>query len=427
MAGIIVTGPGGRPTNDLFQGTSGNDTFLGGEGVDTVDYANSDAGVRVDLTQTTQFGGYAAGDRLFDIENVIGSAFNDILTGNDSDNKLVGNGGLDVIKGGGGQDRLFGGIDGHADILDGGTGSDTVDYSEVNAAMTIRLNDTFRDGLLIVDRDGSATINASTHTLNFNGNNLTYFIPAVQEDVLRNMENVIGTAFNDTIHGNMSNNVIRGGAGADYIDGKVGSDTVSYEDASFVMTASTPTEGVDVDLLRERQVGGHAEGDRLFSIENVIGSAFNDTIRGSDLNNRLEGGAGNDKLYGRDGLDTLISGRGADILDGGAGADTFLYRSVEDSGRMINANATSDFGMVQEFGIDTIQNFQSGLDKIDLREVDANLNVSGDQSFVFVNTFSGRAGELILNGTTLMGDTDGNGYADLRINVAGAARGDILL
>jgi Ca2+-binding RTX toxin-like protein len=449
---INVTGPGPRanPGNDFFAGTAGNDTIFAGDGsdymmgtagadsiygdgglekstfIDTVDYSNSTAAVRVNLTQTTQFGGFAEGDRLIGIENVIGSAFNDILTGDDFANKLVGGAGLDVIKAGGGNDTIIGGIDGKKDVVDGGAGSDLVDYSDAGSAMTIRLNDTFRDGVFLVQRDGSAVINARTLSGEINGISFSTPIPAVAEDVLRNIENVIATAFNDTIVGNMWNNVFRGGAGADYIDGKVGSDTADYSMEPRVMTVNDPPIiGVNVDLRRERQFGGDAEGDRLISIENVIGSFGNDTINGNTLNNRLEGNAGNDRLYGRDGDDTFDSGPGADILDGGAGADTFIYDSITDSGLTTLIALGSLF--IRDYGVDRILNFQSGVDKIDLSGIDAHHLLVGDQAFVFADSFTGVAGQLVLTGTTLRGDIDGDRRYDLSINVTGAQRSDIIL
>ena len=66
---------------------------------------------------------------------------------------------------------------------------------------------------------------------------------------------------------------------------------------------------------------GGAGTDMLASIENVIGSAFNDTLVGSATGNRLEGGAGNDLLDGGLGDDTLL---------GGAGNDTFVIDNISD-------------------------------------------------------------------------------------------------
>ncbi|MFZ3283356.1 calcium-binding protein, partial [Pseudomonas sp.] len=69
--------------NDVIKGSGGADKIDGGSGVDTVDYSNSNAGVNVEVrfgTGAVGKGGDAEGDLLTGIENVIGSAFNDVLT-----------------------------------------------------------------------------------------------------------------------------------------------------------------------------------------------------------------------------------------------------------------------------------------------------------------------------------------------------------
>ncbi|WP_269076711.1 MULTISPECIES: M10 family metallopeptidase C-terminal domain-containing protein [unclassified Pseudomonas] len=78
-------------------------------------------------------------------------------------------------------------------------------------------------------------------------------------------------------------------------------------------------------------------------IENAKGGKGDDLIVGNDANNILEGGDGNDVIHG---------GRGWDKLWGGKGADTFVYGSPTDSS-MFN-------------GVDTIMDFESGKDKIDV-------------------------------------------------------------
>ena len=71
----------------------------------------------------------------------------------------------------------------------------------------------------------------------------------------------------------------------------------------------------------------------LSGIENIIGSAFNDTLTGTTGANVMDGGAGNDSLSGLAGADTLVGGEGYtltggagnDSLDGGIGIDTAVY------------------------------------------------------------------------------------------------------
>ncbi len=78
----------GENGNDTLEGGKGNDILDGGEGNDTVSYENSRSRVIINLANSTASGGDAEGDAIFNFENVIGSDFNDILTGDDSDNQM---------------------------------------------------------------------------------------------------------------------------------------------------------------------------------------------------------------------------------------------------------------------------------------------------------------------------------------------------
>ena len=92
----VLTGDAGdnlltaRNGDDELTGGDGADTIDGGDGNDTLIYSGSDAGVTVNLSNDTASGGHAAGDVISNIENIIGSAYNDVLTGNDSANILDG-------------------------------------------------------------------------------------------------------------------------------------------------------------------------------------------------------------------------------------------------------------------------------------------------------------------------------------------------
>ena len=124
---IIWSGVG----NDLLNGGTGRDKLYGGAGNDTATYEYSSAAVRVSLTSNRGRGGEAQGDWLFDIENLIGSDYNDTLIGDAVSNILEGGNGADTLNGEGGNDFLFGEFgddtliagDGD-DILNGGRGRD---------------------------------------------------------------------------------------------------------------------------------------------------------------------------------------------------------------------------------------------------------------------------------------------------------------
>lgn len=112
----------GGYANDEITGLDGGDTLDGGQGVDTLGYTASDAGVTVNIETNAASGGHADGDIISNFENVYGSEFDDLLTGNTSNNKLFGQSGADTIIGAAGNDYLEGGAG--KDTLDGGSGDD---------------------------------------------------------------------------------------------------------------------------------------------------------------------------------------------------------------------------------------------------------------------------------------------------------------
>ena len=310
----------GGPGNEVFEGGAGADRLDGGPGMDTASYRGSDTGVTVKLREGGGERGHAQGDTLIGIEHLIGSDYGDILGGDSSHNRLdggdgndglYGSSGDDLLLGGAGDDRLYASIGndrleggngndalwGHggndalvggagADRLDGGDGVDRVSYQGSDAGVTVNL------------RDGTAE---GGHA---------------EGDVITDVENMKGSDHGDTLRGDdganrleggNGNDVLAGGAGADRLDGGGGTDLVSYQESSA---------GVTVNLMDGTGEGGHAEGDVIANIENVIGSDYADLITGDNGANQLEGGKGNDILRG---------GAGADQIDGGEGIDWVQY------------------------------------------------------------------------------------------------------
>src|SRR6185503_11225342 len=130
----------GSAFDDILRGDSGNNKLAGDAGNDTVSYANASAGVTVSLAVTSaQKTGGAGTDTLSGFENITGSAFNDTLTGNAGDNVISGGTGDDILIGGGGNDTL-----------DGGDGSDTVSFAACKAAVSIALDGSTTGGLTLV-------------------------------------------------------------------------------------------------------------------------------------------------------------------------------------------------------------------------------------------------------------------------------------
>jgi len=156
----------------------------------------------------------------------------------------------------------------------------------------------------------------------------------------------------------------------------------------------------------DRTVGASltVNGSRLQAYETFIFNGASET--GGNL--KIWGGSADDTLTTGGGNDLLYGGVGADQLTGGAGADTFRYQATSES----TASA-----------YDTILDFTSGTDKIDLSRIDANLNLDGDQAFAFIgsNAFTAagqlRAFNVSGNLWQVEGDVDGDGNADLVIQL----------
>lgn len=122
----------GNEGNDTLIGGLGNDTLNGGTGIDTISYihitSTDNIGVTVDLTKTAAQSTIKAGsDTILNIENLIGSYYNDTLTGNTANNTIKGDGGADKLVGNGGADILYGGWG--KDTINGGIGNDVI-YGE---------------------------------------------------------------------------------------------------------------------------------------------------------------------------------------------------------------------------------------------------------------------------------------------------------
>lgn len=334
----ILSGLAGNDTlmgmagNDLLEGGVGGDTLNGGDGIDKASYANATSGITANLQTNTGTRGEANGDKFVSIEGLVGSAFDDVLTGDAGGNRLAGGAGNDILRGGDGDDWLVGGAG--ADRLEGDAGEDGVSYDTSLAGVTINLltqsvsgGDANGDILVSISRaEGSNFADMLTGT---NGDNWLF-----------------GRAGNDVINGLDGADIIRGGAGADIMNGGLGNDTLDYTGSSA---------GVIVNLMTQTGSGGDANGDTFTGFERVKGTAFADTLTGDNGANILNGDAGIDTLSGGDGNDTIIGGAGADVMDGGAGIDTLSYVGSSES---VYISMGSNFGYFDAAG-DSFVNFEN--------------------------------------------------------------------
>ncbi len=131
-----------------------------------------------------------------------------------------------------------------------------------------------------------------------------------------------GGAGDDGITGNGGNDTLIGGEGADILNGGSGSDTIVYSESD---------EAVTIDLHWHTGSGGEAEGDTIWEVENIVGSAHHDWLMGDALGNYIQGGDGYDIVYGRDGDDYLDGSAGEDNLQGDGGNDTIWGGEDDDT------------------------------------------------------------------------------------------------
>ena len=283
----------GGDGDDVLNGGAGADSLVGGHGSDTSSYAGSDAAVNVDLETGINGGGHAEGDTLSGVENLIGSDHGDTLTGDGGDNMLDGGDGNDVLTGGAGADSLL-----------GSDGDDTASYSGSDAAVNIDLQ--------------TATLSGGH----------------AEGDTLNGIEHLTGSDHNDTLTGDSGGNTLEAGAGADLLTGGTGADSLIGGDGDDTASYAASNAGIDVNLDTGTSSGGHAEGDTLTGIENLIGSDHGDTLSGDTGDNTLDGGDGDDFLVGGDGADSLIGGDGNDTASfaGSGSAVTVNLQTGDASG-----------------------------------------------------------------------------------------------
>ena len=242
----------GGPGDDTLDGWNGDDTLEGGPGADNLEgrtgfdfasYQSSDAGVTIHLVGHIAFGGHAEGDSIADIFNLIGSAFDDELIGEEENNTFDGGGGDDFLDGGLGNDTLI-----------GGTGDDTFVVDSLTDTIVEKLNegtDTVRTALATYE------LIALPHV-----ENLTGLAGTGQTLVGNARDNVImARGGNDTLIAGGGKDTLKGGFGNDTIDGGIGDDT-----AVFIRSIDQYT----LHDLGDRILVTGAEGtDTLFGIEHL--------------------------------------------------------------------------------------------------------------------------------------------------------------
>ncbi len=320
--GALLLTLNGGAGDDLLIGSVGDDQLMGGTDVDTVQFVGAASGVTANLTLSgpQNFGVGIGSDTLDSIENLIGTAFGDLLTGSSVANQLEGGEGIDIISGLDGDDLLSGGKDG--DVIDGGVGlGDTADYRTSSS--------------------GQVSISLLADTASGG---------EAAGDTLDNIENLFGSlTLRDVLIGDNGANILKGFGGADSLRGEGGDDYLDGGAGGDALNAGAGTNDwagyrdnisadIRVDLTLNTASGGDATGDTLFFVENLEGSLTRrDILIGNLLVNTLVGNGGSDIIRGEAGNDIIEGGTGADSLNAGAGIDTVIYEHSS-AGVTVNLN-----------------------------------------------------------------------------------------
>ncbi|HEY1612096.1 MAG TPA: pre-peptidase C-terminal domain-containing protein [Rhizomicrobium sp.] len=213
------------------------------------------------------------------------------------------------------------------------------------------------------------------------------------------------------LYGMAGNDILYGGPGNDVFDGGDGADTVSYAGANAGIFA-------ELDSDSEQNTGGGQGSDTLISIENLIGSSYDDFLDGNSSNNTLTGGSGNDTL-------SIWQG-GNDTASGGAGDDSFSVGAALNAADRLDGDSGNDVLSLQgdyshgvRFNATTITNievitFNPGYSyKIVLNDG----NVAAGQNLEVNGYYLGTGDVLNFSGAA---ETDGN------FTIFGGAANDIL-
>lgn len=390
----------GTPYNDLFIPGSGNVTINGGGGSDGVSFLNAIGPVVVNLSNSsyTVSSGFAAGTTvsaftavggdggvitLNGISNIIGtSRYNDILIAGSGPGTLVGGSGNDhfVLTGG-------------TDFINGGTGSSTLDLSEL---------------------PGQTELDLGSSALQFLGAGSVSIVPGTIETVIASPGGsqlsagpgnitLVGGAGNDwlaagtgtqTLMGNGGDDTLLAGVGTDNLDGGAqpvtfvpgqGTDNLSSLTTGNTLSYSGAPSGVQVNLSIDQfevphgptgatepfygtvlpgqtATGGWGATVDLApaGITTVVGSAQADIfVTGSGGGDTIIGNGGNDLFVIESGNNTLTAGTGSDsrflfegagsnIINGGG--DSTVDFSQAPAGVVVNlqsGEATGAFGGTQ--------------------------------------------------------------------------------
>ena len=372
----------GTEFNDTIDaGSAGNDTLVGGDGIDTVTFHGATTALSVSLatSNASRMGGVLQSLQLLGFENAIGTQFADTLIGNDLGNRFEGGAGADILGGRGGNDTLDGGEG--ADIMRGHQDDDT--YYVDNAG------DVVEEG---ADNGYDTVISAiNVAQLYDNVEHLTLSGAAIEGYGNALANRITGNGGGNDLRGAEGDDTLDGGLGNDTLDGGVGADTAIFGGAWANYTVTMEASGAlrvtnktgEFDIVSNVESftfadTTHSLAEVLASIVtptppttpttpstptpvpatlytatsltlpagalNLIGTGkANITLVGNAVANTIKGNAGKNVLKGLAGNDKLWGGLGNDTLYGGTGKDVFVFNTKPN--KKTNLDKIADFNV----------------------------------------------------------------------------------
>ncbi|RNF35400.1 calcium-binding protein, partial [Paracoccus methylarcula] len=273
------------------------------------------------------------------------------------------------------------------DVFNGGTGYDEIIVYGDIAVSNYRLTSANVSGIEALYFQSGDTISGTSGADIFDFSGISDFAGYYNGISLGGgNDRYTGSSDRDVVYGGDGSDTLIGRAGADELDGGSGRDVASYAQSG---------SAVKIDLGTGSAVGGHAEGDELTSIENLVGSSKNDRLIGDGANNDIRGLAGSDVIKGGSGADTLRGDYGADILEGGAGSDLLHGGGGIDTLSYVTSNS----GVSVNLGTDAVSGGHASGDSIrdfeNLFGSSYNDRLVGDQS---ANIIKGGGGADLIFG-----------------------------
>ena len=372
----------------------GNDTVIGGG----VSYRDAEAGVSIDLSrQDGQSAGSYGFDTLLNVLALQGSGLDDVLLGNDGDNRIDGFLGADQMEGGAGNDYYL--VDNVSDqVIETDPAPDTVPVRRV--AQEPDPDATPGSNIDTVESTVSYALSTGIENL------VLALASGARAGIGNTLDNAItGNEFNNTLTGFEGNDTLTGGAGNDTLVGGAGVDSMVGGAGNDTYVVDSAAEALIVNALLVERAGEGADTVQTAVSLRLAANFEHLVLTGSGA----IAGVGNalaNTITGNNGANLLRGFAGNDTLQGGAGADRFQFET--------NLN--------EAINVDTLRDFASGTDRIVLdddvfRSFSAGASTRpGDGQFVTgtASVTAADANDFLLYDTStgaLYYDRDGSGPA----------------